>query len=97
MRRIVTFTILAFFMGFQTRLEAQHHSHSHNRNELGVSGGTLFSLEHKEWGAGIHLHYYHKLGEHSKWSLGGMIESAWVNDIPFYHRIRRKIRACEQV
>lgn len=82
MRRFITLLlILPILCGISTQLIAQehgqhHHGHSHSRNEIGVSGGAIYSFDHKEWGTGAHLHYYRTLGDHSKWSLGGMAEYA---------------------
>jgi len=60
-------------------MNAQEHGHSYERNEVGVSGGALYGFGHNEWGSAIHLHYFRTLGLHSKWSLGGGIEQAWVD------------------
>ena len=68
-----------FSMSFVRAQEHGHDSHAHLRNEIGFSGGPLYSFEHKEWGAGIHLHYFRTLGVHSKWSLGAGFEHAWVD------------------
>ena len=58
---------------------AQEHGHEHSRNEIGFSGGLLYAFGHKEWGGGLHLHYFRTLKVNSKWSLGGGIEQAWVD------------------
>jgi len=60
-----------------------HHEHEHSRNEIGFSGGALFSLGHREWGGGAHLHYFRTLSLHSKWSIGGSVEQAWVDGCHF--------------
>lgn len=52
----------------------EHHGHSHSRNEVGISGGAVYSFDHSQWGPGVHVHYYRTLGEHSRWSVGGMVE-----------------------
>jgi len=67
------------YMPFVYTQEHGHGGHEHSRNEIGFSGGPLYSFEHKEWGAGIHLHYFRTLGLRSKWSLGAGIEHAWVD------------------
>ena len=59
--------------------EHGHDRHEHSRNEIGISGGALYSFGHREWGGGAHLHYFRTLGLHSKWSLGGSTELAWVD------------------
>ncbi len=64
-------------------LQAQEHEHEHSRNEIGFSGGALYSFAHHTWGGGMHLHYFRTLGLHSKWSLGGGIEQAWVDGSHF--------------
>jgi hypothetical protein len=53
---------------------AQEHEHEHARNEIGISPGITYSPSHKEWGFGMHAHYFRTLGEHSPWALGGSIE-----------------------
>jgi hypothetical protein len=60
-------------------VQAQEHEHEHSRNEIGFSGGLLYSFGHQEWGGGVHLHYFRTLGLHSKWSLGGAFEFARVD------------------
>ena len=58
---------------------AQHiHDHQHNRNEIGVSVGGVYSLYFGGWGAGVHAHYYRSFGDHSRWAWGAMLEQAWV-------------------
>lgn len=81
--------ILIFCMVVSVRLNAQDHhldhdhGHHHSRNEIGFSGGAIYSFDHKEWGVGTHLHYYRTLGMHSKWSLGGMAEYVQVHGAHF--------------
>ena len=55
------------------------HAHEHASNEIGISGGALYAFGHTEWGGGAHIHYFRTLGVHSKWSLGGSLEQAWVD------------------
>jgi len=59
--------------------ENEHDKHEHARNEIGFSGGALYALSHNELGGGVHLHYFRTLSLHSKWSLGGGVEYAWVD------------------
>ena len=68
-----------------TLLGAQHqdHSHVHSKNEIGISGGSVYSIKHEEWGVGTHIHYFRTLGDHSKWSVGGEFESIWTDDHHF--------------
>ncbi len=56
----------------------EHHDHEHQRNEIGFSGGAIYTFDHKTWGGGVHLHYFRTLGVHSKWSLGGGFEQVWI-------------------
>jgi len=61
-------------------LQAQeHHGHHHARNEIGLSGGAIYSFDHSSWGGGLHFHYYRTFGDHSKWSFGAMAEQVWVD------------------
>ena len=82
MKYLMTFIVL-FYVSFiyaqEQEHEHEHHEHEHSRNEIGFSGGALYSFGHREWGGGAHLHYFRTLGLHSKWSIGGSIEQAWVN------------------
>ncbi len=57
----------------------EHAEHAHPRNEIGLSGGAIYSFDHKAWGGGLHLHYFRTLGPHSKWSVGGMVEEVWLH------------------
>ena len=57
----------------------EHDGHKHLRNEIGISGGAFYSYEHREWGSGIHMHYFRTMGLHSNWSLGASLEQAWVD------------------
>ena len=61
----------------------EHDKHEHARNEIGFSSGALYAFKHNEWGCGTHLHYFRTLSLHSKWSLGGGIEHAWVDGTHF--------------
>jgi len=82
MKKFLTFiSLLMFFSG---NIYAQeHHTHEHSRNEIGFSGGGLYAFGHREWGGGLHLHYFRTLGLHSKWSLGAGFEQAWVDGSHF--------------
>ncbi len=78
---IIVISVIGLFNGIM--LQAQEHGHEHLRNEIGISGGVLYSFEHHIWGGGVHLHYFRTLNLHSKWSLGGGIEQAWVDGSHF--------------
>ncbi len=56
---------------------AHDHNHKHPANEIGISYGASYCPEHKEWGSGCHIHYFHTLPSHEKWSLGGGLETVW--------------------
>ena len=75
------FIILTYCLFCVLSIHAQEHEHTHEhaRNEIGISGGPLYASKHKEWGIGVHLHYFRTLSLHSKWSLGGSLEQAWVD------------------
>lgn len=72
-----------FFCQISYSQENEHHGHNHSRNEIGFSGGVVYAFGHNEGGGAAHLHYFRTLGLHSKWSLGGGIEQAWVNGSHF--------------
>ena len=76
-------SLLTFFSGSIYAQEHERHSYEHARNEIGFSGGALYAFRHNEWGSGLHLHYFRILKPHSKWSLGGGIEQAWVDGTHF--------------
>ena len=82
MKHLKTYIILfpgLFYMSFIHASKHRCDGHEHSRNEIGFSGGALYAFEHGEWGSGIHLHYFRTLSLHSRWSLGGSIEHAWVD------------------
>ena len=54
------------------------HAHGHTRNEIGVSTGPTYA--HEEWVPSIHVHYFRKLSDHSRMSLGAMVEHVWGHD-----------------
>ena len=64
---VINLLILSF--GNICAQELEHHAHEHSRNEIGFSGGVLYAIGHKEWGSGLHVHYFRTLKPHSKWSL----------------------------
>lgn len=72
--KIKVFLLLALVFLPLISLVAQEHNHSHERNEIGISPGAIYSPSHRNWGFGIHAHYFRTLGEHSPWALGGSIE-----------------------
>ena len=49
------------------------------RNEIGISAGALYSPDHKEWGQTAHIHYFRSISYRSNWSLGGLVEQAWLD------------------
>lgn len=58
----------------------ESHSHSHARNEVGISPGAVYSPSHEAWGFGLHAHYFRTLGAHSPWAVGGSLEGVWSHD-----------------
>ena len=72
MKHILSCILLLFL--FPLNMFSQEHEHEHARNEIGISPGITYSPSHKEWGFGVHAHYFRTLGEHSPWALGGSIE-----------------------
>ena len=54
-----------------------NHEHHHERNEIGISGGSVYVPDHKTWGSSIHIHYFRTLNPHSKWSWGANLEQVW--------------------
>ncbi len=79
MKHLKIFTILFSSLFYVALTYAQDHGHEHSRNEIGLSGGALYAFDHEVWGGGVHLHYFRTLGLHSKWSLGGSVEQAWID------------------
>lgn len=70
--------LFILLMLFPVALSAQEiHSHSHARNEVGISPGVTYSPSHDAWGFGLHAHYFRTLGEHSPWAIGGSLEGVW--------------------
>lgn len=76
---------------------SQHHEHAHQENEIGISGGAVYCPDHKEWGTGIHLHYFRLLDPHSKWSLGGGIEGVWTDNPHFSVNIGAKYEVIDRL
>ncbi len=62
---------------------ADEHQHAHGRNEIGISPGAVYCLEHNEWGFGLHTHYFRTFSAHSKWSFGGGFETVWTDGMHF--------------
>lgn len=71
--------LLLFLLFMSVSLSAQEHNHSHARNEVGISPGAVYSPSHKSWGVGVHAHYFHTLGLHSPWALGGSLERVFLH------------------
>lgn len=65
---------ILFLLFFPTYSMAQEQNHTHARNEIGISPGATYSPSHQSWGFGCHVHYFHTLGEHSPWAVGGSLE-----------------------
>ena len=57
--------------------QENHKHHHHDRNEIGISGGSVYMPDHNIWGGSIHIHYFRTLNPHSKWSLGTNLEQVW--------------------
>ncbi|MCD8072360.1 MAG: hypothetical protein LUE10_04155 [Alistipes sp.] len=57
-------------------------AHHHERNEIGVSLGTILDID-GWWGSGVHFHYFRRLGDHSRWSVGTFAEQARIDDFHF--------------
>ena len=83
MTHLKIITILFFLTTTIKASYAQHHDHLHSENEIGLSSSAVYSPDHKEWGTGIHVHYFRMLSPHSKWSLGGGIEGVFADDKHF--------------
>lgn len=54
--------------------------HEHQRNELGISPGVTYSPSHKEWGFGVHIHYFRTVSHNGRWAVGGAIENVTSKD-----------------
>lgn len=75
---------------------AQHGGHAHDgRNEIGVSTGAFYAIDDKEWGTGVHLHYFRTLGPHSRWAVGAFAEQAWMDENHFSFGIGGKFEVLE--
>ncbi len=72
-----TIFLFSILLSCSISVYGQEHDHDHPRNEIGLSYGASYSINHKEWGSGIHIHYFRTLSDHSKWSLGGGVEQVW--------------------
>lgn len=75
----ITVITFIFLLLFPICLLAQEHTHSHARNEIGISPGVTYSPSHDNWGFGLHAHYFRTLGEHSPWALGGSLEQVFAH------------------
>lgn len=71
--------IIFFLLFIPLALAAEEHEHEHSRNEIGVSPGVLYSPSHRSWGFGVHAHFFHTLGEHSPWAIGGGLERVFTH------------------
>jgi len=80
--KVLLLILAAFIVGIST-VRAQHHHHHHERNEIGISPGVIYAQDHKEWGMGIHAHYFRTLGDHSRWAVGAFAEQVWLDDTHF--------------
>ncbi len=89
--------VITLFICFCTiSLLADDH-HPHRRNEIGFSGGAIYTLDHKVWGGGIHIHYFRTLGEYSRWSLGGGLEQSWSDGNHFSVGVGTKYRIIDRL
>lgn len=71
--------VVVCLMLFPAYLASQEHDHGHARNEIGISPGVTYSPSHRNWGVGVHAHYFRTLGEHSPWALGGSLEQVFAH------------------
>ena len=74
---IVLFVCAIYIMPLWSQ---EHHGHHHERNEIGISGGSVYVPDHKAWGGSVHVHYFRTLNPHSKWSWGTNLEQVWDQD-----------------
>lgn len=79
------------------RLFAQHHDHHHLRNEIGINTGVLYTLNDKDWGSGVHAHYFRTLGDHSRWSIGGFVEQTFFLDNHFTLGVGAKYQVLDRL
>lgn len=69
MKKILVFTIIVF--AAISVAQAQHKdTHNHPRNEVGLSVGAAYEIEHKEWKSAIHGHFFRTFTAHSRWAWG---------------------------
>lgn len=78
MKRVISTAIVFILLGMYTAY-AQEHSHA-GKNEVGISTGVFYAVDDKDWGGGIHLHYFRSIGKSNRWAVGGYLEQAWFED-----------------
>lgn len=91
---------VALFLVIGTReIYAQHDDehHHHGLNEIGVNFGSLYAIDDKGWGAGVHMHYFRSLGEHSRWAIGGFVEQTLFMDNHFAMGVGAKFNLLDRL
>ena len=43
----------------------------------------MYTMDDKEWGGGLHVHYFRTIDHRGKWALGGSLEQAWAGGSHF--------------
>lgn len=46
------------------------HTHTHEREEIGVSSGAVYLINDKEWVYGMHVHYVYRAFNNQKFGVG---------------------------
>lgn len=94
----LSLVIFSLFVGIG-EVCAQHddHDHHHSPNEIGINAGGLYTINDKEWGAGIHAHYFRSLGDHSRWAIGGFVEQTMFLDNHFSVGVGAKYRVIDRL
>ncbi len=97
MKQIIVTCVLLVSLLAPHALLADDHEEHHGLNEVGVSGGAIYDFDHNRWGGGMHLHYFRKLGERSRWSFGGGLEQVWDDGHHFTIGLGAKFEAIERL
>lgn len=70
-----TTLIVALGLLCTSSLYAQHgHTHAHQQNEIGLSVGAAYEIEHKEWKPVVHGHFFRAFTPDSRWAWGAGLE-----------------------
>ncbi len=89
--------IILFVTTVSSAYSQDAHKHLHKRNEIGISSGGIYGFNDKTWGAGVHMHYFRSLGDHSRWAIGGFYEYAWLDGNHYSFGVGAKFEAIDRL